>query len=673
MSEKNKIYVLMQLLLICLAPEILWSANHPLDTLDASEITTTTAILRKEGHVDDKTLIASITLQEPQKANVLAWKKGDPFPRKAKAVLRRNATTFEAVVDLVSRKVLSHKQIPGAQPFVTLPEILSAIKVTTEDPRMQAGLRKRGIADFEKLFCAPRTAGNFGKEAEKTKRIVKVDCFDIRDVKTDVFANPIEGLFATLDLDRGEVLEVTDLGVVPVPGGNSELDPASIGPQRDVNPVLQSTPQGSNITVDGSIVRWQKWSFHIRWDIREGVVVSLVNYKEGDQIRSILYQGHLSEIFVPYQDPTEGWYYRNYMDEGDYGFGTMASALVPGADCPASSIFLSPVMSNVAGGADTLENLACIFEVSHGSPVWRHYDLITHALESRPAIVLVVRYIATVGNYDYVLDWIFDQQGNITYRAGATGIDSVKGVKALKLGDETAAEDTAWGALISPGRAGINHDHFLSVRLDLDIDGLSNTFARNLLVPERLSSSEGKRRSIWKPKEEVAKTDSEAKFRLSYERPAMWHVMNMHKTNALGYPVSYMIHSEGNALPLVDTDDPPLSRAMFANFHLWVTPYSPDERYAAGDYPNQSLPGQGLPAWTIHSRNIENQDIVLWYTMGFHHLPSSEDWPVYNLGWHSVTLKPYNYFDRNPAIDVPPAPPAQQRKNDATNQPERFP
>lgn len=182
------------------------AADHPLDALDASEITATTALLRSAGHADDKTLIASITLQEPLKAGVLAWKTGNPFPRRAKAVLRRNSTTFEAVVDLGSAKVSSHKAIRGAQPLVTYPEILSAIAVTTGDPRMQEGLRKRGITDFGQLFCAPRTAGNFGTEAEKTKRIVKVDCFDIRGVRTDVFANPIEGLFATVDLDRGEAL-----------------------------------------------------------------------------------------------------------------------------------------------------------------------------------------------------------------------------------------------------------------------------------------------------------------------------------------------------------------------------------------------------------------------------------------------------------------------------------
>ena len=630
------------------------ATHHPLDALDASEINATTAILKSAGLVDDKTLVASIDLQEPPKANVLTWKTGDPNPRSARAVLRRNATTIEAVVDLGSGKVLSHKEIPGAQPFVTLPEILSAIAVTTADPHMQEGLRKRGITDFKNLFCAPRTAGNFGTEAERTRRIAKVDCFDIRGVQSDVFANPIEGLFATVDLDRGAVLEVTDLGVVPVPGGNSELDPASIGSQRSARPLVQSAPEGSNIVTDGSMVRWQNWSFHLRWGIREGLIVSLVKYQDGDRSRSVLYEGHLSEIFVPYQDPTAGWYYRNYMDEGDYGFGSMASALVPGSDCPASAIYLSPVMSNYAGGADLQDKRVCIFEVSPGEPAWRHYDFITQALESRPAIELVVRYIATVGNYDYVLDWVFDQKGNITYRAGATGIDSVKGVAAQNLGDASAAEDTAWGPLIAPGRAGINHSHFLSLRLDLDIDGTSNMFARTLLESETPPAEAHRRTSIWTTREVAAKTDTEAKFKLSYEHPAMWHVMNMNRKNATGYPVGYMIHPHGNSLMLMDPADPAFSRAQFANYHLWVTPYAPEERYAAGDYPNQSGPGQGLPAWTSHSRDIVNQDLVLWYTMGFHHVPSSEDWPVYSLGWHAVTLTPYNFFDRNPALDVPP-------------------
>lgn len=637
------------------------AAEHPLDALDAEEITAAVALLFDTSRFDAGTLFSSITLQEPLKAAVLAWTEGSPIPRAAEVIMRHQGSTYRAAVDLDARRVTSIEEIPGAQPIVVLPEFLSAMQATIGDPRFQTGLEKRGITDPEALFCAPRTAGNFGRPEEMTRRILKVDCFDTTGIVTDVFANPIEGLFALVDIDTNEVLEVTDLGVVPTPSGPSELDPQSVGRQREVKPVVQALPLGANVVFDGSFVHWQKWSFHLRWDTRSGVVLSQLRFAEDDERepRSILYQGSLSEIFVPYQDPTEGWYYRNYMDEGEYGIGTMATRLVAGADCPASSHFLSPVMANAAGEPASLENRICIFERAPGDPLWRHFDIVTEAMESRPALELVVRHIATVGNYDYAFDWVMDQKGSFTFRGGATGIDSVKGVRAQSLDDPTAAEDTAWGPLIAPGRAGIHHDHFFSIRLDLDVDGVRNSFVRDRLVAERLPAH-SPRRSVWRVQPEIAKTDTEAKFRLSYEKPALWRVVNPHKKNSLGYPVSYALRTAGNALPLVDEDDVPLSRALFATHHLWVTPYSPKERYAAGDFPNQSTPGQGLPAWTADRRSVEDEDIVLWYTLGFHHVPSAEDWPVYNLGWHSLTLRPYNFFDRNPALDVPPVEKTEQ-------------
>jgi primary-amine oxidase len=629
------------------------AAAHPLDALDAAEITTAVALLREAGHASSTTVFHTISLEEPPKEAVLAWRRGQPISRVAALTLRHQSKTFEALVDLGARKVVTCEEVPGAQPMITLPEILGAMEVALADQRMQDGLRLRGVTDFSQLFCAPRTAGNFGRPEEREHRIVKVDCFDTRDVKTDVFATPIEGLFATVDLDRRTVLEVTDLGVVPIPPGEHDFDPATLGRLREAKPVVQSSPEGSNITIDGSIVRWQNWSFHLRWDMRAGAIVSLATYDDHGKPRSILYQGSLSEIFVPYQDPTVGWYFRNYMDQGEYGLGTTVSPLARGGDCPADAAYVPVVMGNAAGGADSLDDRVCIFERALAQPVWRHFDIATQALESRPATELVVRNIATVGNYDYVFDWVFDLGGAIAFRGGATGIDGVKGVRATSLADPSAAEDTAWGALVAPGRVGINHDHFFSVRLDFDVDGPKNRFVRDAISAQRMPET-SPRRSLWHMHSEVAKTDSDAKYRLSYEHPSMWRVESSEAKNALGYPSSYMLHPEGNALPLVDEDDAPLARALFATQHLWVTPYSPDERWAAGDYPNQSEPGQGLPAWTGKGRPVEDTDIVLWYTLGFHHMPSAEDWPVYNLGWHSLTLKPYNFFDRNPALDVAP-------------------
>jgi primary-amine oxidase len=89
--------------------------------------------------------------------------------------------------------------------------------------------------------------------------------------------------------------------------------------------------------------------------------------------------------------------------------------------------------------------------------------------------------------------------------------------------------------------------------------------------------------------------------------------------------------------------------------HLWVTPFNPAERYPAGDYPNQNPGPDGLPAWTRADRPVEDTDVVLWYTMGSHHIPRLEDWPVMPAEKIGFMLKPVGFFERNPALDVPPA------------------
>jgi primary-amine oxidase len=103
---------------------------------------------------------------------------------------------------------------------------------------------------------------------------------------------------------------------------------------------------------------------------------------------------------------------------------------------------------------------------------------------------------------------------------------------------------------------------------------------------------------------------------------------------------------------LLAPDDFAQRRAGFSAAPLWVTAYDPKELYAAGQYPNQSKGGDGLPAYAARHRPVENADIVLWYTMGFHHLPRPEDWPVLPTMWHSVALVPYGFFDRNPTVEL---------------------
>ena len=93
---------------------------------------------------------------------------------------------------------------------------------------------------------------------------------------------------------------------------------------------------------------------------------------------------------------------------------------------------------------------------------------------------------------------------------------------------------------------------------------------------------------------------------------------------------------------------------------LWVTRYDPGELFASGVYPNQNRTVEGLPNFVADGAPIANQDLVLWYTVGFRHQTRAEDWPVMPVLWHSFKLRPFNFFDRNPGLDVPDVvPPAR--------------
>jgi primary-amine oxidase len=134
-----------------------------------------------------------------------------------------------------------------------------------------------------------------------------------------------------------------------------------------------------------------------------------------------------------------------------------------------------------------------------------------------------------------------------------------------------------------------------------------------------------------------------------------WLVSNPSTHNYIGQPVSYKLVPGDNILPFADPEASVSKRAGFMNKHLWVTPYHPDEMAPTGPYPNQHPGGSGLPEWTKSDRGVENTDIVVWYTFGSHHVPRPEDWPVMPAMYTGFKLMPVGFFDRNPALDVPPS------------------
>lgn len=624
--------------------------GHPLDALTGSEIDRTVAILTAAKQVDAQTRYPTITLLENSKAEVLKWSPGQPFERRARADYLRGDHLFEADVNLTSGKIDSVTEIKDRQSAILFEEFLGASDVVKKDPRWRAAMAKRGFTTFDNIICAPLTVGPVIDQRYRGLRLLKVPCFDKTGAVNNVYGRPIEGLLAIVDVRKGAVLEVIDEGVVPVPKAipSEAYDPATSS-RKPAKPVEIVSSQGPNFILDGSLVSWDKWNFHLRVDKRLGPVISRISYQDGKEARQVAYEISTAEMFVPYMDPSQTWAYRAYMDIGEYGFGALSSPLKPGSDCPVNAKFLDAVISDDHGKPLTLKNVVCIFERNTGQPLWRHYEFFTDSHESRPDVELVVRMAPEVGNYDYLLDYAFNRSGEIEVRVGAYGIIATKGVAARKMDDASGEQDTKYGTLVAPNLVGVNHDHFMSFRVDLDVDGQDNRLVADRFVKRSLPGNP-LRRSLWQVERSIVGT--EGALDLMHE-PVWYRVESGRRRNAMGNPTSYQLMPGHSDLSILDPDEPQQQRASFSGAALWVTRYNPDETFAAGRYPNQNSNVEGLPRFVADHQSLANQDLVLWYTVGFRHETRAEDWPVMPELWHSFKIRPFNFFDRNPGLDVP--------------------
>jgi len=185
----------------------------------------------------------------------------------------------------------------------------------------------------------------------------------------------------------------------------------------------------------------------------------------------------------------------------------------------------------------------------------------------------------------------------------------------------------------------------------LDIDGVNNTFVQEKLVKQELINHPYNRKSIWKKVEQPAYTEKSAQLIPSVTEFAVWKMQSQTKTSK-GYYTGYKILPSGAAVSLLDPADPPQRKAAFSENTLWVTKFSEDELFAGGMYPNQGQGSDGLKYWTNADRSINNTDVVVWYTLGTHHIPCQEDWPVMPTKYLHFDVVPYNFFESSPLLDL---------------------
>lgn len=631
---------------------------HPLENLSAAELERVRGIVSASPEFTPSVRFAYVGLDEPHKREVLAWQAGEgPLPERRARVLLLDMATSRSTDNLVSLtnggfetvEVLdgSRGQLPILDSeFEVIGEIVA------EDERWVAALDRRGLS-VEEVVCVPLSAGSYGFEEEAGTRILRVLAFRMDHPQDHPWAHPVDGLSAYVDTANRAITRLIDSADMPVPATSGNFDdPALQGaPLDSLKPIVITQPEGASFTVEGDRVRWGDWRFQLGFDVREGLVLRQLSFDDQGRERPIIYRASISEMLVPYGDPSPVRFWQNYFDTGEYLFGRYTNALELGCDCVGEIRYFDVTVADELGAPRTISNGICMHEEDFGT-LWKHSDLFTGSNEVRRSRRLVISFFTTVGNYDYGFYWYLYLDGTIECEAKLTGVLFTSSYPGL----DASGADYPYASEVAPGLGAPYHQHLFNARLDMMVDGLDNAVdeidaVRLPVGPGNEHGNAFTKRATRIASEGVSGRTADAAVARS------WFVSSASATNAMGRPTGYQLLPQDAPTLMADASSSVARRAEFATKHLFVTRYDPAERYAAGDFVHQNPGGDGLTRFIADDASVDGEDLVLWHTFGPTHFPRPEDWPVMPVDYAKFTLKPYGFFDRNPALNVPaPAP-----------------
>ena len=415
------------------------------------------------------------------------------------------------------------------------------------------------------------------------------------------------------------------------------------GVRKDLKTLNVLQPDGPSFKVtDESLVEWQKWRFRVSFNPREGAVIHDVHY-DG---RSVAYRLSVSEMTVPYADARPPFQRKQAFDFGDGGAGTCANNLALGCDCLGVIKYFDGVIVDDDGKGKVHPNVICLHEQDEGIG-WKHTNWRTGRAVVTRSRVLVVQFIITLANYEYVFAYKFDQSGGIDIETRATGIVSCVNIDAGKTSN--------YGNVVNPGVLAQNHQHIFAFRIDPAIDGHNNTVITEESHTVPMNPKTNPRGNYYEvrktPFEKAAWADAEPRLNRVFK------IVNESVKNPVsGNSVGYKLVPPATQLLLADPNSVQAQRAQFAQHHLWVTKYRDDELYAGGRFTMQSRKEvDGVADAVARGDKVKDTDLVVWSVFGLTHNPRVEDWPVMPCEIHQVHLRPADFFTANPSIDVPPS------------------
>ncbi|XP_040981514.1 retina-specific copper amine oxidase-like isoform X4 [Aquila chrysaetos chrysaetos] len=404
---------------------------------------------------------------------------------------------------------------------------------------------------------------------------------------------------------------------------------------------LQYEPQGPRYSVRSNHVLFQAWSFAFGMSVNTGLRLFDVRHK-GERVA---YEISIQEALSVYGSNCPGGMSTRYMD-GSFGIGRYTSPLVQGVDCPYSATYIDTHSLSETLRPSKRKASLCIFEQNLGSPLRRHYsNLQSLYYGGLVNSALVVRSIATVGNHNYVWDFIFYQNGAIEGKVQATGYAS----SSFLHGDGLRYGNRVWEHTLGTIRT-----HSINYKVDLDVGGVKNSLVAHDMAFEMVRAPWSPEQQIERPRltKKVLDTEDQAAFRLQSKTPRYIYFAATSK-NKWGHQRGYRIQITsfaGDHVPEASSMERAIS---WARYQLAVTRRKEEEPTSTSIY-NQNDPWTPTVAFAdfINNETITNEDLVAWITTGFLHIPHSEDIPNTVTVGNSVgfLLRPYNYYDLDPSI-----------------------
>ncbi len=652
-----------------------YPVDHPLDPLAPDEIDNARAILSDQKSLTEQDRFIEIVLKEPSKQVLHSYETdGEAVERNAKIVLRNkdDNKTYEGIVSLDKESVVEWNHLPGVQPRMIGEEFVEVEHVVTSNQEFREAVKKRG-ADPDLTIVTAWSAGHdfVPEDIDRSRRLSHGVAWvkgSEEERGANAYNRPLSGIHAWVDLDEKEVIKIVDTGVVNPDvvtnmrtyhyrAENRDL-------REDLKPYNVVQPDGPSWEVDGREISWQKWNLRVSFNHREGLVLHNICYEGTDGTdRSIINRASFPEVATPYNDPDPNHYWKTPFDVGEYGLGRLANSLTEGCDCLGYMHYFDAILNDGDGNPSVIENAICLHEEDQGL-LWKHHDWREGDDEVRRNRRLVVSFISTIGNYDFAFYWYFYQDGAIEAQVRLTGCNAT--------GPMSPGEtESGFAEMVGPDHKAMLHQHIFTARLDFEIDGRQNSVRQVDLETLPYGPGGYSTESHEEPdrhhtnrygqaayaNRERYTSESEANAMTNPHSGRYWEIINENKLNDVtGQPVGYRLRQKNgtNTAFAAQSGSSDMNRLGLADKHLWVTQYDPDELYPAGEYPNQNPGGEGLPKWVEQDRVVANEDIVVWYNMNQTHVSTPEDWPILPAKMLSFKLEPANFFEENPAIDVPP-------------------